>query len=156
MKNKAIKFFTPQENSPETSKAKSKSKSAPTGYISATGKLVFPTATLQELGIEGESVHFQIGSQEGKRKLKSLYLVPANDQDGTFALEKSGRGYVIPLALILKKGGVDFENTKYTFSVELFNYSEGVVGYELTLISSAPKPEYTGKPRGRKKAQVTE
>jgi hypothetical protein len=156
MKNKTIKFFTPQENSPETSKSKGKSKSAPTGYISTTGKLVFPAATLEELGIEADSIRFQIGSQEGKRKLKSLYLVPSNDQNNAFALEKSGRGYVIPLGFILKKGGVDFESTKYTFAVTLFNYSEGIVGYELELISSAPKPEYTGKPRGRKKAQPAE
>jgi hypothetical protein len=156
MKNKAIKFFSPLENTPESSKTKNKSQSAPTGYISAAGKLVFPTATLEELGIEAESAHFQIGSQEGKRKLKSLYLVPSNDLNGAFALEKSGRGYVIPLGIILKKGGVDFDNAKYTFTVLPFNYSEGVTGYELTLVSSAPKPEYTGKPRGRKKAQPAE
>jgi hypothetical protein len=155
MKNKAIKFFTPQENSPETPKAKAKSKEAPTGYISAAGKLVFPTATLAELEIQAESAHFKIGTQEGKRKLKSLYLIPSEDQNDSFAFEKSGRGFVIPLSFILKKGGIDFDSTKYTFSVNSFTYEEGVSGYELTLISSAPKPEYTGKPRGRKKAVVT-
>jgi len=148
MKVKSIKFFSPNENAPVTAKAKE--KAAPTGYISSTGKLVLPSATLEELGIEAESAKFKIGTQQGKRTLKFLYLIPATDQDETFSLEKSGRGYVIPLAIILKKGGVDFENVKYTFSITLFNYEEGVVGYELALENPLPKPVYTGKPRGRK------
>ncbi|HEV7380704.1 MAG TPA: hypothetical protein VGN64_12980 [Dyadobacter sp.] len=154
MKSKAIKFFSPKENAPEVTKTKAKSKEAPTGYISAAGKLVFPTASLTELAITAESAHFKIGTQEGKRKLKSLYLLPSEEQADTFAFEKAGRGFVIPLAFILKKGGIDFDNTKYTFSIDTFTYEDGVEGYELTLISSAPKPVYTGKPRGRKKAVV--
>ncbi len=156
MKNKAIKFFSPQDNTVETPKAKSKAKPTPTGYVSAVGKLVFSNATLAELGIEAEKTLFKIGTQEGKRKLKSLYLVPSKEENGAFAFEKSAKGYTIPLAIILKKGGIDFDATKYTFAVTTFDYEDGMAGYELELISSAPKPEYTGKPRGRKKAQVTE
>ena len=155
MKSKTIKFFTPQENSPELVKSKAKLKEVPAGYISTAGKLVFPTSSLNELDITAESAHFKIGTQEGKRKLKSLYLIPSEAQNDTFAFEKAGRGFVIPLGFILKKGGIDFDTVKYTFNINSFTYEDGIGGYELTLISSAPKPAYTGKPRGRKKALVT-
>jgi len=150
MKLKAIKFFSPEENVVQEKKAKSKSKPKPTGYISPAGKLVLPAKTLEELGIESET-HFKIGTQEGKRSLKFLYLIPSSDTNGTFALVKSGRGSSIPLEIILKKGGIDYANVKYTFVVSLFNYEENVVGYELELSSSEPKAPYTGKPRGRKR-----
>ncbi|MCF0062804.1 hypothetical protein MUK70_08485 [Dyadobacter chenwenxiniae] len=150
MKVKSIKFFAPEENA-AVQKPAPKLKPLPTGYISATGKLVFPSATLEELGIEAASTQFKIGTDEGKRTIKSLYLVPSDSAEQAFPFERSGRGgYVIPLALILKKGGIDFESTKVTFSVSLFHYDEGVVGYQLIFENSAPKPEYTGKPRGRK------
>ena len=157
MKASAIKFFSPDENVAITKKPKEQPK--PTGYISSTGKLVLPPKTLEELGIEPASTRFRIGTQQGKRTLKNLYLIPSADSEGTFGLTKSGRGYSIPLEIILKKGGVDFEQAKYTFAITLFNYEEGVVGYELELSSadSKPKPEYTGKPRGRRpKAAVSE
>ena len=80
-----------------------------------------------------------------------LYLIPAStDQSETFELVRSGRGYVIPLSLILKKGGVDYSNNKYTFTIASFDY-EGGVGYELALNDTVIKPAYTGKPRGRKR-----
>lgn len=115
--------------------------------------MVFPQATLEELGIEAENATFKIGTEEGKRKIKSLYLIPTEDPNESFAFEKAGRGSVIPLSIILKNGGVDFETVKHTFSVTIFNYIEGIVGYELELLSTAPKadkPAYTGKPRGRR------
>lgn len=155
MKIKSIKFFAPEENAP-VQKSAPKAKPLPTGYISASGKLVFPSASLEELGIEAASSQFKIGTDEGKRKIKSLYLVPSESAEKAFSFERSGRGgYVIPLALILKKGGIDFESAKVTFSVSLFHYDEGVVGYQLTFENSAPKPEYTGKPRGRKPRAAT-
>ena len=150
MKVKSIKFFSPEENAPKTEKVISKPKVKPTGYISGTGKLVFPANTLEELGIEPETALFKIGTQQGKRTVKFLYLIPSADSNESFAMVKSGRGYVIPLAIILRKGGVDFENIKYTFEVSLFSYEEGVAGYELAIGNSEPKPPYTGKPRGRK------
>ena len=73
MKIKAIKFFSPEENVSKTKEA-SKEVPLPTGYISNSGKLVFPAATLRELGIDPESTHFKIGAQEGKRKL-DLYIL---------------------------------------------------------------------------------
>jgi hypothetical protein len=68
MKLKAIKFFSPEEN---VSKVKAAAKAAPlpTGYISNSGKLVFPAAALADLGIDPESTYFKIGTQEASEKL---------------------------------------------------------------------------------------
>lgn len=156
MKIKAIKFFSPEENVP-VQKPAAKVKPVPTGYVSAAGKLVFPSATLEELGIEAASTQFKIGTDEGKRKIKSLYLVPTQGPEQAFSFERSCRGgYVIPLAVILKKGGIDFENGKTCFSVRVFNHDEGVTGYQLSFEHEGPKPEYTGRPRGRKPKQAFE
>ncbi|SDH36480.1 hypothetical protein SAMN04487996_13432 [Dyadobacter soli] len=155
MKLKAIKFFSPEENIPKV-KTAVKATPLPTGYISNSGKLVFPAAALRELGIDPESVNFKIGTHEGKRKIKSVYLVPATNSDETFSFEKSGRGHVIPLAVILKKGGVDFESQKLIFKISTFDFDPSTKGYELAIEAEAPKPEYTGKPRGRKAKAVTD
>ncbi|MCF0075813.1 hypothetical protein LZD49_35435, partial [Dyadobacter sp. CY261] len=61
MKIKAIKFFSPEENLPET-KAVEKETPLPAGYISNSGKLVFPAAALRDLGIDPESTKFKIGT----------------------------------------------------------------------------------------------
>ncbi|PSL29596.1 MULTISPECIES: hypothetical protein [Dyadobacter] len=53
MKLKAIKFFSPEENVPEA-KAAAKAAPLPTGYISNSGKLVFPATALRDLGIDPE------------------------------------------------------------------------------------------------------
>ncbi|GGH24882.1 hypothetical protein GCM10007423_08680 [Dyadobacter endophyticus] len=152
MKLKAIKFFSPEENVPEVKPAP-KAASLPRGYISNSGKLVFPATVLRDLGIDPESTKFKIGTQEGKRKIKSVYLVPAAHSDQTFSFEKSGRGHVIPLAVILKKGVVDFESQKLIFKISTFDFNQTTKGFELTIEAEAPKPEYTGKPRGRKRRQ---
>jgi len=149
MKQKAIKFFSPEENVPKT-KTTEKAAPLPTGYISKSGKLVFPAAVLRDLGIDPESTKFKIGTQEGKRKIKSVYLVPASNSGQTFSFEKSGRGHVIPLAVILKKGAVDFESQKLVFKIKTFDFDQSTKGYELAIETEATKSEYTGKPRGRK------
>lgn len=154
MKAKQIRFFSPNENSEATKKTrKSVVKAAPVkGYISATGKLVFPDKTVSQLGFDPQSNRFQIGTQEGKRKIKSLYLIPgAEGQEQTFELEKGAKSHGISLPFILQKGGIDYANTKHTFTVKPFDYQNGVTGYELKLANENPKSEYTGKPRGRKK-----
>ena len=155
MKLKAIKFFSPEEN---VSKVKAAANAAPqpTGYISNSGKLVFPAAALRDLGIDPESTKFKIGTAEGKRKIKSVYLVPATNSDQTFSFEKSGRGHVIPLAVILKKGGVDFESQKLVFKISTFDFDQATKGFELVIEAEAPQPEYTGKPRGRKAKTETD
>ncbi|WP_342087734.1 hypothetical protein [Dyadobacter sp. OTU695] len=154
MKIKAIKFFSPEENVEKTKEAP-KAAPLPEGYISNSGKLVFPAAALRDLGIDPESTKFKIGTQEGKRKIKSVYLVPSTNSDQTFSFEKSGRGHVIPLAVILEKGGVNFDSEKLIFKISTFDFDQATKGYELAIETETPKPEYTGKPRGRKpKASV--
>lgn len=156
MKALPLRFFSPQENN--VPKEKNTTKSVPlTGYISSTGKLVFPAKTVGQLALDPDSIRFKIGTQEGKRKIKSLYLIPATDeQTDAFALTKAAKSYGIPLASILQRSGVDFVNTKYAFTVKPFDYEEGVTGYELQLNDQSPKPEYTGKPRGRKRKAAQE
>lgn len=154
MKPKQIRFFSPNENS-ETKKKATKSvvKAAPVkGYISATGKLVFPDKAVSQLGFDPQSSRFKIGTQEGKRKIKSLYLIPDSEgQEDTFELEKGAKSHGISLPYILQKGGIDYADTKYTFTVKPFDYENGIMGYELKLGNEKPKTEYTGKPRGRKR-----
>lgn len=150
MKALPLRFFSPQENSVPKEKSVTKSVSV-TGYISSTGKLVFPAKSIGQLALDPETTLFKIGTQEGKRKVKSLYLIPATgEQSDAFEMVKAAKSYGIPLASILQKSGVDFANTKYTFVVQPFDYDEGVTGYELQLSDQSPKQEYTGKPRGRK------
>ncbi|MHA4741978.1 hypothetical protein [Dyadobacter sp. MSC1_007] len=154
MKLRAIKFFSPEENLPKTKEAKA--APLPAGYISNSGKLVFPATSLGDLGIDPESTYFKIGTQDGKRKIKSLYLVPAQSSDQTFSFEKSGRGHVIPLAVILKKGGLNFEGEKLIFKISTFDFDQATKGYELAIETETPKPEYSGKPRGRKPKAATD
>ena len=156
MKALPLRFFSPKENS--VTKEKSVVKSVPvTGYISPAGKLVFPAKTIGQLAFDPDTVRFKIGTQEGKRKIKSLYLIPATDeQDDAFELTKAAKSYVIPMASILQRSSLNFADTKYTFTVKAFDYQEGVTGYELQLNDQTPKPEYTGKPRGRKRKVVQE
>ncbi|GAB4018084.1 hypothetical protein EXU85_15695 [Spirosoma sp. KCTC 42546] len=156
MKAKQIRFFSPNENS-ESKKQKKKSAAKPvpvTGYISSAGKVVFPDKTIAQLGFDPQNNLFKVGTQDGKRKIKSLYLIPgAGENEEAFELEKAAKSHSISLPYILQKGGIDFANTKHTFTVKPFDYDNGVTGYELKLAaeSTGPKPEYTGKPRGRKR-----
>ncbi|MCF2491519.1 hypothetical protein [Dyadobacter sp. CY347] len=149
MKAKNIRFFSVQENKQKADK-KAAAKSLPKGYISAAGKIVFPSVAIEELGIEPDTTRFLVGTDDGKRKIKNLYLVPT-DQDGAFSITRSGRGYSLPLELILSKGGVDYSNQKYVFTASIFQH-EGSVGYALEILpEQAPeKAPYTGKPRGRR------
>lgn len=149
MKVKNIRFFTSQENEPTVEK-QNKAKSLPKGYISAAGKIVFPSLAIEELGIEPDSTKFLVGTDDGKRKIKNLYLVPT-DQEGAFAITRSGRGYSLPLELILSKGGIDYSNQKYVFTASIFQH-EGLVGYALEISpeQASEKAPYTGKPRGRR------
>lgn len=149
MASKDIRFFLPEENQPKT-KEIVKAKALPTGYISSAGKIIFPAATIEELGIEPDSTKYQVGTDQGKRKIKNLYLIPT-DQENAFSIVRTGRGYSLPLELILSKGGIDYNAAKYTFTASIFDH-EGKAGYALaispeTIVAKAP---YTGKPRGRK------
>ena len=157
MKDKAIRFFTPQENAvtkPNKSVAKPVTLE---GHISTTGKLVFPAKIMDQLELEADSVRFRIGTPEGKRTIKSLYLVPTHDPNvGAFPLKKAAKSYTIALGLILQNGGIDYSLTNYTFTISPVDLEDGLVGFELRLQDAAPKPAYTGKPRGRKPKQASE
>ena len=154
MKTKQIRFFSPTENS-ETAKTEKKSvaKSVPAeGYISATGKLVFPNKAISQLGFDPQNNQFRIGTQDGKRKIKALYMIPDTEgQEETFELTKGAKSHGISLPYILQKGGIDYANTKYTFTIKPFDFEDNITGYELNLANESPKSEYTGKPRGRKR-----
>ncbi|MBC3787551.1 hypothetical protein [Spirosoma utsteinense] len=151
MKEKSIRFFSLQENLVEkTTKPSAKTRKLE-GFISSTGKLVFPAKTIDQLELEADSVRFRIGTPAGKRKITSLYLLPTHDPAvEAFPLKKAAKSYTIGLRLILQNGEVDYSLTKYKFTIEPVDFEEGVVGYELKLQDEAPKPAYTGKPRGRK------
>ncbi|SFF36506.1 hypothetical protein [Spirosoma endophyticum] len=155
MKPKTIRFFSPQDNAlakpTKTKKGKEAKPIKLEGYISPTGKLVFPAKTIDQLEFQADSARFQIGTDQGKRKIKTIYLVPTqDDQDESFTLLKAAKSYIIDLAFILQKGGIAYKTTKYLFSLSPFPYQEGVIGYSLALQTSDLKPAYTGKPRGRK------
>ncbi|MCE7061968.1 hypothetical protein [Dyadobacter sp. CY343] len=149
MKAKNIRFFSPQENELQAEK-NAKAKALPKGYISAAGKIVFPSAAIEELGIEPETTKFQVGTDGGKRKIKNLYLVPT-EQQSAFSIVRTGRGYSLPLEVILSKGGIDYSNQKYVFTASIFQHEDSV-GYALEIApeQAIEKVPYTGKPRGRK------
>lgn len=155
MKAVAIRFFSPQENNALTQKKEKSPRLKEiilTGYISGSGKLVFPAKTVAGLGLDVDNTSFKIGIEEGKRKAKTLYLVPAVDgQENSFQLEKAAKSYTLSLPFILRKSGVDYSSRKYGFRIELIEY-EGSQAYALQLSQdeAAPKAAYTGKPRGRK------
>ena len=152
MKAKNIRFFSAQENEPKADK-KPKTNPLPKGYISAAGKIIFPSAAIEELGIEPESTRFLVGTDDGKRKIKNLYLVPTDEQSA-FSIVRTGRGYSLPLELILTKGGIDYSNQKYIFTASIFQHDDSV-GYALEISPEqvVEKVPYTGKPRGPKPKQ---
>lgn len=160
MKTPNIRFFSPNENRHPTAKPEKAPKPAKlklTGYVSAVGKLVLPAKNVAHIGVDLDKTSFKVGMDEGKRKAKSLYLVPTNMDDGTFAFVKAAKSYTLALPFILKKSGVDFTKTKYDFTVRLFEY-EGTTAFELKLAPEVvvTKTPYTGKPRGRKPKQASD
>lgn len=154
MKALAINFFSTAENSPTKAKRSKSAKPVKvelTGYISSTGKLTLPAKTVANLGINLDDTLFKVGMDQGKRKTKSLYLVPASGSEETFSLEKAAKSYTLSLPVILTKSGVNYAQTKYAFTIHLFDYN-GSTAFELKLAPEAgqAKVPYTGKPRGRK------
>lgn len=160
MKAINIHFFSPTENQQPTTKAEKAVKPAKlilTGYISSAGKLVLPAKTVAHLGVDLSKTSFKVGMDEGKRKAKSLYLVPSSSDAETFTFEKAAKSFTLALPFILKKSGVDFAKTKYDFTIRLFEF-EGTTAFALQLAPEAAvvKVPYTGKPRGRKPRQASD
>ncbi len=155
MKGKNLRFFTLEDNQPETER-KAKVKPLPAGYISPAGKLIFPATTMEELGLVPDEMRFRLGTDQGKRKIKNLYLIPTDNEDA-FGIVRTGRGYALPLNLILSKGGIEFANRKHVFIASIFLH-EGSTAYALAISEErqSEKAPYTGKPRGRKRASQTD
>lgn len=163
MKNKSIRFFSLQDNTEAKPKKQSKqtvAKAKPVkleGYVSPTGKLVIPAKTYDQLDFSTDLATIKVGTDEGKRKVRTLYLFPTDSQDEGFELVKAAKSYTVSLDYILKKGGVDYDQSKYNFTLLPFKDQTGNDGYVAKLTSDKPKPTYTGKPRGRKpKAEIQE
>ncbi|WP_266366349.1 hypothetical protein [Tellurirhabdus rosea] len=152
MKERKLRFFSPNENVEKTQKV-SKKEEPLTCSISLTGRLVFPLSTAEQLGMTDENTDYRIGMEEGKRKVKSLYLVPADTQgDDTFKFVKTGRSFTVPLHGILKSLNLDYTTTLFTFAVTPFSFGNGVSGLELKLAGQVEREKREGEPkkRGRK------
>ncbi|ARK12113.1 hypothetical protein [Fibrivirga algicola] len=149
MQTEEIRFFSPSENTEEVApKKRSKKPVTVTGYISATGKLVLPNKSVEQLGINPAGLAFKVGAQAGKRKAKMLYLVPASASDSaSFELVKAAKSYSISLPFILQKNGIDYVGQKYTFVVNSFDFDGGVTGYMLKLNKPAEKSGKVGRPK---------
>lgn len=82
MKKVNIRFFSPTDNSDQKTKSPKGPKSPNvkivlSGYVSSVGKLVMPTRTVANLGLDLATTRFKVGMDQDKRKAKSLYLVPS-------------------------------------------------------------------------------
>ncbi|WP_234734193.1 hypothetical protein [Tellurirhabdus bombi] len=158
MKEKKIRFFSPQDNEETKPKpAKEQKEAAPTASISLTGRLIFPIKTIEKLDVNPETTRFRVGVEEGKRKVKSLYLVPATDDSAdVFELVKIGRSYTIPLQGILKNLNLDYTTTLFIFSVKSFDYEDSARAFELALTEQQERVKKEGEPkkRGRKPASA--
>jgi len=132
MKIKSIRFFSPNDN--QVSQSKKKKAVSLKGYVSSTGRLVFPKKTTLQLGWGADQTRFKIGTQVGKRQLEALYLVPAEEtQTEAFSVEKKTNISTIKLESMLQKGGLDYRTKKWLFHIVPFQYEAGVTAYVLEL-----------------------
>ena len=160
MKDIAIDFFSVQENKPlkETKEKTTKAaKPVLTGYISPSGKVVLPARTVAQLDVSIDETAFKVGKQQGKRKAKSIYMVPeSGDETNTFRFTKAAKSYTMLLPVILQNNGVDYADVKYSFTINPIDYNgQTALELKLTKEETGEKKPYTGKPRGRKpKAQA--
>lgn len=149
METEEIRFFSPSENTEEVApKKRAKKAVAVTGYISATGKLVLPNKSVEQLGIEPSGMAFKVGAKAGKRKTKLLYLVPSSTADSeAFAIVKAAKSFSISLPFILQKNGVDYIGQKHTFVISEFELAGGTTGYMLKLNKPSEKLGKVGRPK---------
>jgi hypothetical protein len=148
MQTDEIRFFNPSENTDAEPKKRTKKATTLTGYISATGKLVLPNKTVEQLGLNPTDMSFKVGAQAGKRKAKLLYVVPASASDSAaFPIVKAAKSYSIALPFILQRNGIDYVTQKYTFVITPFDFEGGVTGFMLKLNKPAEKTGKVGRPR---------
>jgi hypothetical protein len=145
-----IRYFSPEENTKPRAKRTVRKPVKVTGYISSGGKIVLPQKSVSQLGIDFGSARFKLGTEGGKRKIKSLIIVPSTDEAGTFTFTKAAKSYTMALGVLLTKNGVDFGSKKYTFTVSPLSVDDSTSGYELKFEDPTEKPAYTGKRRGPK------
>ncbi|MFD1142040.1 hypothetical protein ACFQ4C_13010 [Larkinella insperata] len=141
MKVKAnkIRFFSPQENEGQAPKAAPK-KSTFITTVTKTGRLTFPQKLMEGLEIDPSKPYYKVGTVNRRKGVKALYLVPTQEGDPeAFELSKTGRGYSIQLKGILQKIGLDFQNQEYSFTVEPYEFGEGVSGFELVSDQATPR-----------------
>lgn len=149
-------FFSPSDNVEKQAKKTKNNETILSGYISRSGKLVFPPAIQTSLPVSLKETKVRIAVEEGKTKIKKLYILPSTNAENGFPVEETPRGYIISLGEILMNGGVTFDKKKYTFSILSFKYDESI-GMQLTIHETEnPKKgvEYTGKKRGRKPKSI--
>ncbi len=148
MQTGEIRFFNPSENTDVEPKKRVKKPVTLTGYISATGKLVLPNKTVDQLGLNPGEMTFKVGAQAGKRKAKLLYLVPASNSDSAaFEVVKAAKSYSISLPFILQKNGIDYVGQKYSFVISPFEFEGGLTGYMLKLSKPSEKTAKVGRPK---------
>lgn len=142
-----IRFFSPQENKAERkTKVKEESGEPATGYISSTGKVIIPQKAAEEVGLNTSHTTYMVGTEQNKRKLKSLYVVPASGHtEGAFEMVSSGRNNFIALGVILEKSGLDYQNNKYTFEISSFVLGDDIKGIELKLNKPTAKTKRAGR-----------
>ncbi len=149
-------LFLRQDNKPASITAVTKKSAklpALTGYISTTGKLVFPIKTWQVITKSGPVQRMRVGTQTNKRTLSKLHLIPTDKHDDHgFPLAAAAKGSTIKLDRILQDGQIDYKHDKYRFTLVPFSYQAGEIGYMVQLTSQADKLKvpYMGKRRGYK------
>lgn len=130
MKQKQIKFFSPEDNIIEKKKIVKEEVVIAYAHITSNGKLTLPLATLQLLGVDTTNgTRFKVGIDQNKKGFVGLYLIPVQStEEPSFELTRIGRGFSLLLKGVFQKLGLDFKSTYYRFvlkSVELDGIGEG-------------------------------
>ncbi|MFD1145496.1 hypothetical protein ACFQ4C_30500 [Larkinella insperata] len=142
MKSKSdkIRFFSPQDNQQQAAAKATPKETSFTTTITKTGRLTFPQKLMEGLGIDPAKPYFKVGTVNRRKGVKALYLFPTEQGDSeAFELAKTGRGYSLPLKGILPKIGLDYETQEYTFTIQPYEFGDGVAGFELVSEQATPR-----------------
>lgn len=124
-----IRFFT-QEDNELNGKAVAANAA---GYISRSGKLILPLRAFEQVGFDPQVTRYRIGTKTGKRKVKTLYLVPTDEADpAAFELIASPKKYYMALSGLLRKYRLYYWAVHYKFTIQPFIY-DGATAYALEL-----------------------
>lgn len=142
MKTIKLRYFKPQATATKSTKTK-----ALKGHISKTGSLFLPL----ELNF-GDSMFSKVATSKDSQSITSLYIAPTSNPD-EFPIKQTKKSYAINIESVLAEDGLDYKTGKLTFTIDTIQIRNQTY-YELNF--DAPKKPYTGKPRGKKKAQPAE